>query len=191
MAGERRALQRAERRGGGGCRARSHYASLCTAARPFYIRFANVFGASLSGERHCDGLQAGVHANAHTALPGAVRVRLRPGEVLVRNGATIHRGVTTAGTERLTLSCGWCKCEGPHRGARTVVRYLPTHSHTHTAVPRCTDLDHSRSPTGRSTGGCAGCSHRRSVARCRRRGCGRRWTAGGRRCATAAAGSTA
>ena len=47
--------------------------------------------------------------NSHSAIPGAAIVRLKPGQALIRNGIAIHRGRTSAGVERATLSLGWNK----------------------------------------------------------------------------------
>ena len=42
-------------------------------------------------------------------LPGQVAIRLKAGEALIRNGATIHTGHTVPNRERNTLSIGWSK----------------------------------------------------------------------------------
>jgi hypothetical protein len=46
-------------------------------------------------------------------LPGQTAIRLRAGEALIRNGATIHTGHSVPGRERNTLSVGWSKWKGP------------------------------------------------------------------------------
>ena len=51
--------------------------------------------------------------NGEDPLPGQTAIRLRTGEALIRNGATIHTGHTVAGRERNTLSIGWSKWRGP------------------------------------------------------------------------------
>ena len=45
----------------------------------------------------------------HTPIPGAVSIRLKRGEALLRSGVTIHRGNTRADSERLTLVTGWAR----------------------------------------------------------------------------------
>jgi hypothetical protein len=45
-------------------------------------------------------------------LPGQTAIRLRAGEALIRNGATIHTGHTVPNRERNTLSVGWSKWKG-------------------------------------------------------------------------------
>ncbi|MDA0709049.1 MAG: hypothetical protein O3B73_02425 [bacterium] len=50
--------------------------------------------------------------NGKDPLPGQTAIRLRPGEALIRNGATIHTGHTVPGRERNTLSIGWSKWKG-------------------------------------------------------------------------------
>ena len=51
--------------------------------------------------------------NGEDPLPGQVAIRLRAGQALIRNGATIHTGHTVPGRERNTLSIGWSKWSGP------------------------------------------------------------------------------
>ena len=51
--------------------------------------------------------------NGVDPLPGQVAIRLKPGEALIRNGATIHTGHTVPQRERNTLSIGWSKWSGP------------------------------------------------------------------------------
>ncbi len=51
--------------------------------------------------------------NGKDPLPGQVAIRLKAGEALVRNGATIHTGHTVPDRERNTLSIGWGKWSGP------------------------------------------------------------------------------
>jgi len=51
--------------------------------------------------------------NGEDPLPGQTAIRLRAGEALVRNGATIHTGHTVPDRERNTLSIGWSKWKGP------------------------------------------------------------------------------
>ncbi|MDA0749001.1 MAG: hypothetical protein O2954_20980 [bacterium] len=46
-------------------------------------------------------------------LPGQTAIRVRAGEALIRNGATIHTGHTVPERERNTLSIGWSKWKGP------------------------------------------------------------------------------
>jgi hypothetical protein len=50
--------------------------------------------------------------NGEDPLPGQVAIRLKPGEALIRNGATIHTGHTVSDRERNTLSIGWSKWSG-------------------------------------------------------------------------------
>ena len=47
--------------------------------------------------------------SGHAPMEDAVAIRLTPGQGLVRDGVTIHRGRTRADQERLTLSWGWTK----------------------------------------------------------------------------------
>ena len=47
--------------------------------------------------------------SGHAPMEDAVAIRLAPGQGLVRDGVTIHRGRTRADQERLTLSWGWSK----------------------------------------------------------------------------------
>ena len=60
---------------------------------------------------------AGVHYtpswNGEDPLPDQTAIRLRAGEALIRNGATIHSGHTVPERERNTLSIGWSKRKGP------------------------------------------------------------------------------
>ncbi len=51
--------------------------------------------------------------NGEDPLPGQVAIRLKAGEAVIRNGATIHTGRTVPGRERNTLSIGWSKWKGP------------------------------------------------------------------------------
>ena len=51
--------------------------------------------------------------NGEDPLPGQTAIRLRPGQALIRNGATIHTGRTFPDRERNTLSIGWSKWGGP------------------------------------------------------------------------------
>jgi len=51
--------------------------------------------------------------NGEDPLPGQTAIRLRAGEALIRNGATIHRGYTVPDRERNSLSIGWSKWKGP------------------------------------------------------------------------------
>lgn len=51
--------------------------------------------------------------NGEDPLPGQVAIRLKPGEALVRNGATIHTGHTVPERERNTLAIGWSRWKGP------------------------------------------------------------------------------
>ncbi|MEE2658851.1 MAG: phytanoyl-CoA dioxygenase family protein [Candidatus Latescibacterota bacterium] len=50
--------------------------------------------------------------NGEDPLPGQVAIRLKAGEALIRNGATIHTGHTVPDRERNTLSIGWSKWSG-------------------------------------------------------------------------------
>ena len=54
--------------------------------------------------------------NGTDPLPGQVAIRLRAGEALIRNGATIHTGHTVPDRERNTLSIGWSRWKGPFTG---------------------------------------------------------------------------
>jgi len=54
--------------------------------------------------------------NGVDPLPDQVAIRLKAGEALVRNGATIHRGYTVPDRERNTLAIGWSKWSGPFTG---------------------------------------------------------------------------
>ena len=51
--------------------------------------------------------------NGTDPLPSQVAIRLKAGEALIRNGATIHTGHTVPERERNTLSIGWSKWGGP------------------------------------------------------------------------------
>jgi ectoine hydroxylase-related dioxygenase (phytanoyl-CoA dioxygenase family) len=51
--------------------------------------------------------------NGEDPLPGQTAIRLRAGEALIRNGATIHTGHNVSVRERNTLSIGWSKWKGP------------------------------------------------------------------------------
>ena len=51
--------------------------------------------------------------NGEDPLPGQVAIRLKAGEALIRNGATIHTGHTVPDRERNTLSIGWARWSGP------------------------------------------------------------------------------
>ena len=51
--------------------------------------------------------------NGEDPLPGQVAIRLKAGEALIRNGATIHTGHTVPDRERNTLSIGWSRWSGP------------------------------------------------------------------------------
>ncbi len=51
--------------------------------------------------------------NGVAPLPNQVAIRLKAGEALIRNGATIHTGHTVPDRERNTLSIGWSKWSGP------------------------------------------------------------------------------
>lgn len=51
--------------------------------------------------------------NGEDPLPGQTAIRLRAGEALIRNGATIHTGHTVPERERNTLAIGWSKWGGP------------------------------------------------------------------------------
>ena len=57
--------------------------------------------------------------NGEDPLPGQVAIRLKAGEALIRNGATIHTGHTVPDRERNTLSIGWSKWGGPFTGEPT------------------------------------------------------------------------
>ena len=54
--------------------------------------------------------------NGSDPLPGQVAIRLKPGEALIRNGATLHTGHAVPDRERNTLSIGWSKWSGPFTG---------------------------------------------------------------------------
>ena len=58
--------------------------------------------------------------NGTDPLPGQVAIRLKAGEALIRNGATIHTGHTVPDRERNTLSVGWSKWKGPFTGEPSV-----------------------------------------------------------------------
>jgi hypothetical protein len=60
--------------------------------------------------------------SGHAPMEDAVAIRLKPGQGLVRDGVTIHRGRTQADKERLTLSWGWSKgSDGPFTGEPAVI----------------------------------------------------------------------
>ena len=58
--------------------------------------------------------------NGVDPLPNQVAIRLKAGEALIRNGATIHTGHTVPGRERNTLSIGWSRWSGPFTGEASV-----------------------------------------------------------------------
>ena len=58
--------------------------------------------------------------NGTDPLPGQVAIRLKAGEALIRNGATIHTGHTVPERERNTLAIGWSKWGGPSDEEPTV-----------------------------------------------------------------------
>ena len=58
--------------------------------------------------------------NGVDPLPNQVAIRLKVGEALIRNGATIHTGHTVPDRERNTLSIGWSKWSGPFTGEPAV-----------------------------------------------------------------------
>ena len=58
--------------------------------------------------------------NGTDPLPGQVAIRLKAGEALIRNGATIHTGHTVPERERNTLSIGWAKWSGESAGEKSV-----------------------------------------------------------------------
>ena len=58
--------------------------------------------------------------NGVDPLPNQVAIRLRAGEALIRNGATIHTGHTVPDRERNTLDIGWSKWSGPFTGEPSV-----------------------------------------------------------------------
>ena len=58
--------------------------------------------------------------NGKDPLPGQVAIRLKPGEALIRNGATIHTGHAVPERERNTLSIGWSKWSGEFTGEPSV-----------------------------------------------------------------------
>ena len=51
--------------------------------------------------------------NGKDPLPDQVAIRLKPGEALIRNGATVHTGHAVPHRERNTLVIGWSKWSGP------------------------------------------------------------------------------
>ena len=59
--------------------------------------------------------------NGVDPLPNQVAIRLKAGEALIRNGATIHTGHTVADRERNTLQLHHSKCSGPFTGEPSVV----------------------------------------------------------------------
>ena len=58
--------------------------------------------------------------NGLDPLPNQVAIRLKAGEALIRNGATIHTGHTVPDRERNTLSIGWSRWSGPFTGEPAV-----------------------------------------------------------------------
>ena len=58
--------------------------------------------------------------NGVDPLPGQVAIRLKAGEALIRNGATLHTGHTVPDRERNTLSIGWSKWSGEFTGEPAV-----------------------------------------------------------------------
>ena len=58
--------------------------------------------------------------NGVDPLPGQVAIRLKAGEALIRNGATIHTGHTVPVRERNTLSIGWSKWDKSSTDERLV-----------------------------------------------------------------------
>ncbi len=58
--------------------------------------------------------------NGVDPLPDQVAIRLKAGEALIRNGATIHTGHTVPDRERNTLSIGWSKWSGAFTGQPSV-----------------------------------------------------------------------
>ena len=54
--------------------------------------------------------------NGEDPLPGQTAIRLRAGQALIRNGATIHTGHTVPRRERTTLAIGWSTWGGPPEG---------------------------------------------------------------------------
>jgi hypothetical protein len=58
--------------------------------------------------------------NGVDPLPDQVAIRLKAGEALIRNGATLHTGHTVPDRERNTLSIGWSKWSGPFTGEPAV-----------------------------------------------------------------------
>ena len=58
--------------------------------------------------------------NGVDPLPNQVAIRLKAGEALIRNGATIHTGHTVPDRERNTLSIGWSRWSGPFTGEPSV-----------------------------------------------------------------------
>jgi len=58
--------------------------------------------------------------NGTDPLPNQVAIRLKAGEALIRNGATIHTGHTVPDRERNTLSIGWSRWNGPFTGEPAV-----------------------------------------------------------------------
>lgn len=58
--------------------------------------------------------------NGTDPLPDQVAIRLKAGQALIRNGATIHCGHTVPDRERNTLSIGWSKWSGPFTGEPSV-----------------------------------------------------------------------
>ena len=58
--------------------------------------------------------------NGTDPLPNQVAIRLKAGEALIRNGATLHTGHTVPDRERNTLSIGWSRWSGPFTGEPAV-----------------------------------------------------------------------
>ena len=58
--------------------------------------------------------------NGSDPLPGQAAIRLKAGEALIRNGATIHTGHMVPERERNTLSIGWSKWSGESTGEPSV-----------------------------------------------------------------------
>ena len=60
--------------------------------------------------------------SGHAPMEDAVAVRLRPGQALIRDGVTIHRGATRADQERLTFSWNLSKgSNAPFTGEPAVI----------------------------------------------------------------------
>ena len=54
--------------------------------------------------------------NGVDSSPNQVAIRLKAGEALIRNGATIHTGHTVPNRERNTLLIGWSRWSGVFTG---------------------------------------------------------------------------